>query len=266
MLPSSPPAAPPAHHAAAQLDGDSVDGAPVTPQHALDAFRRDCHGPYRVGHATILAPPVFRPAAQRPDEPRLRALCQAQGVPDECVEACVLGLPGPTDLVRVTQALIDAGELDRIEMAGSPADRIRALQSRFGLGFDADGYVAQAFVAVHGTRQRRTRAVYEPSAANPGDQIELATPALVYAVHELGADEIRLDNAAARSFAEQAGSVLVFEVDSVRPPFGVSREGWFFDETSRRWGWFDPSAPQGFEVSTRGPHGEVWQGILRASA
>jgi hypothetical protein len=63
------------------------------------------------------------------------------------------GTADPRDIVKLTQALIDAGYL-RDKGNQSLADQIHDLQWRFGVGLDCAGYVYHAVAAVHGSASR----------------------------------------------------------------------------------------------------------------
>jgi len=134
----------------------SAAHAPRAVQARLDAVRVAASGPYRVPGIVglVFAPSQFRMNGgynQRASDARggeLAAVCHGK-VPAYEIQFARWGRASPVALVRITQALIDAGKLPGPQ-AGSLVDRIRSMQWAYGVGFDCAGYVQQALLAVRG--------------------------------------------------------------------------------------------------------------------
>jgi hypothetical protein len=124
----------------------------------LDQLQATMSGPYSVMHFTIESGTQFRMAsgynrnnatATSPDGEVLAAVAAKAGLSSSALVALQQGRGDPGAVVKLTQALIDAGHLSG-EKDKSLAAQIHDLQWRFGVGVDCAGYVYQAVVAIHG--------------------------------------------------------------------------------------------------------------------
>ena len=181
-----------------------------------------------------------------------------------------VGRGSPEALVKLTQALIDGGQLPP-GSAQPIADQIHDLQWRFGIGLDCAGYVYRAVVAVSGSPEKlglkapesenftglpqnpRFTRLAEPTSARPGDVIvlggngTLADPGhnLVVRSHATLADSSTSMLSrwpAAAAFAKDRVDIHVFEVDSSfgadstgRVDGRVRRDVLLYDSTSKQW-------------------------------
>jgi hypothetical protein len=127
-------------------------------QQRLDTFRDRFSGPYDVAGAKVTAQPMFRmntPSAHNAKNMEAHAaeltrICQKAGIA-EAAGPARFGRCTPEQLVKVTQALIDAGKLpaaDRVH--ATVTDRIRGMQWEWGIGVDCAGYTQQAAAEAHG--------------------------------------------------------------------------------------------------------------------
>ena len=128
---------------------------PVGPK--LDAIHATMKGPYLVAGKTVESGAQFRMNggynqgqvnAGTKDGQILAGVAAKVGLLNE-LSSLQAGRGRPESLVKLTQALIDAGQLQDGN-AGPLADRIHDLQWRFGLGMDCAGYVYRAVTAMHG--------------------------------------------------------------------------------------------------------------------
>jgi hypothetical protein len=171
---SGPPPSPPAPTAAEQqvTYGNALEHLPdfsialpaVTARldpvaTKLDQLQATMGGPYNVMHFTIESGAQFRMAGGynrnnatkgSTDAAVLAAAASKAGLSSSDVAALQTGRGDPRALVKLTQALIDAGHLNW-DTKKSFAGQIHDLQWRFGVGVDCAGYVYQAVVAVHGS-------------------------------------------------------------------------------------------------------------------
>ena len=127
-------------------------------QQRLDAFRDRFSGPYSVAGAKVTAQPMFRmntPGAHNAKSMEAHAaeltrICQRAGIAEAAAPAR-FGRCTPEQLVKVTQALIDAGKLPAADAAHPTlTDRIRGMQWEWGIGVDCAGYTQQAAAEAHG--------------------------------------------------------------------------------------------------------------------
>lgn len=270
-------------------------------QRAMDDLRRSFEGPYRVGCQRILAAPMFRlhiadafnAKQAKENAPRLQQICRHAAISATAMAHCQIGRATPTELVKVTQALIDAGEL----AAPGNAENIRQMQWRFGIGLDCVGYSRQAAALAAGpagTHAFRGRAddgmlhtvsnghfqrASVPTHARPGDLFCLTSPTKGEPGHNVCVYSHRTvttgsalgqltGNAAAQRFVAEPGLVHAFEVDSSwgadngQPYGGVRRDTWLFNERTGTWAWLNPKTSQ-LETSTRGPQDETFVGSFR---
>ncbi|MCL2777069.1 MAG: hypothetical protein FWD73_03625 [Polyangiaceae bacterium] len=130
-------------------------------QAKLDAVHDRFSGPYKVKgeQAPVPARPMFRMnvpdtlSAKNAEDHKneLVKICKKAGIPGNVINNARVGRPTPQELVKVTQALIDAGKLpDADATLNTVEKRIRQMQFDWGIGVDCAGYVREAAVAVHG--------------------------------------------------------------------------------------------------------------------
>lgn len=170
-------------------------------QGRLDDFRDRFSGPYRVDGQSVRARPMFRmntadafnrELLQR-NLPALRAACTKAGLANE-MNLCIAGRGSPEQLVRVTQALLDANRLPPADSKHTTVEsRIRLMQWQHGIGVDCAGYTQQAAAFAHGaegrvfaqnlmgdvfTNMRNDRRFVDidPEDIRPGDVIHLDHP------------------------------------------------------------------------------------------
>ena len=125
----------------------------------LDKVLERFSGPYKVNGAgdKVFARPMFRMNGEKSlnketadaHKYELRKICTKYGVSQQAMENACVGRPTPEQLVKVTQALIDAGKL-KLESGATTEERIRNMQNTWGIGMDCAGYVREAAIAVHG--------------------------------------------------------------------------------------------------------------------
>ena len=120
----------------------------------LDQAKAAASGPYTVNGATVYSGAQFRMvggcnqgnvAASNATLTRVAASVGLAGA----VYSLQTGRGDPQALVKLTQALIDDGQLPKGTTLPL-ADQIHDLQWRFGIGMDCAGYVYRALVAAHG--------------------------------------------------------------------------------------------------------------------
>lgn len=280
-------------------------------QSRLDAFRASASGPYHAEGQTVRAPAQFRMVhgynqsrsdAHRttpdPQENLFSVLARAHLEPWRA--AASSGRAAASDVVKVTQALIDAGKL---EPGPRPlAERIRKMQWEWGVGLDCAGYAQQALLAAHPTASAATLGLKErwnenlssldrnpafarvgPQASRPGDVVTLENPGDVGHIgivwSRAPVDAARVRSLAgqmgreAASFLAGAGPFHELVIDSSWGAGesgawygGVRQETWLYDEGSKRWACWRPlletTETHRLEVS-EGPCGEKLQGFYR---
>jgi hypothetical protein len=128
----------------------------------LDQLRAAASGPYTVNGAIVYSGAQFRmvgghnqsvvpePGAKRvpTDFTTLVRVAASIGL-EHAVPSLQSARGDARDLVRLTQALIDDGQLSP-DTTKSPEARIHDVQWRFGIGLDCASYVYQALASVHG--------------------------------------------------------------------------------------------------------------------
>ena len=269
----------------------------------LDAFRDGFSGPYTVDAQSVNARPMFRMNGsgfnQKKMEahlPELGRICARAKVDGAAVMAAAIGRCTPAQLVKVTQALIDAGKLP--PPPGGADERIRKMQWEWGIGVDCAGYTARAAQAVHGsaasplvgndkdyfTQMTRDRAHFTKVATadvRSGDIIDLNPPepgsvghnVIVHAHTIAGATTRAQLERQAKGVAEFFSGAGPFHVVTVDSSWGAGEAGadyggfrrdtWIHDEHSGEWGYFTPTTPKHFFVSERGPQDEPFGGAYR---
>jgi hypothetical protein len=289
---TGPSAAATGPSAAASLSPDATRDAAV--QAKLDGVRDAFSGPYLVDGERVTARPMFRmtthevPKAMEREVDARGARAGVNAFPAR------MGQSSPKDLVKVTQALIDAGRLP--PGPGDVAARIRKMQWDHGIGVDCAGYSKQALAAC----SARTPKMYAPGMesfrdldraragsfaklpierARPGDLITLDGPrggwghnVVVYSHGtadpakraSLGANDPQV-----RAFLATPGPHHVIEVDSSwgagtegAEEGGYRRDTWLYDESTKTWGSFEPSTHR-FVQSSTGPADDDYHGTYR---
>lgn len=266
-------------------------------QGKLDGVRDAFSGPYLVDGAQVKARPMFRMNHARPGAIQtVVERCAARaGVPGQ---PAIVGQCTPKQLVKITQALIDAGHLK--PGPGDVASRIRQMQWDYGIGVDCAGYSKEAIAA---TAARKPE-LYGPgnesfrdldgrragsfarlplADARPGDLITLdeipperyGHNVVVYSHATADASQKAVlgakHGAELAAFLASAGPHHVLEVDSSwgagaegNPCGGFRRDTWIYDASTKAWGSFDPRAtPPRFQISSRGPSGDAYHGTYR---
>lgn len=257
-------------------------GNPVATK--LDDLERRYAGAYRVPgrDQPMPARPTFHSAhaanVQLKDDRKLFAEARRMCGPalHGALQACAGGRPTPEQLVRVTQALIDAGGLAGVSSINSQA--IRDLQQRYHLGIDCIGYVSECQRALHGSKfdraternlfvqQLRTNGLYQERhgvaavvMARPGDVLHLsASPRTEGREHNVvirqhdtltpGDPRWASLSAGGQRLMAGGGPVHLLDVvqsgggsDDVR---GIRHQTWLFDEKSKLWGMVEPGTTQ----------------------
>jgi hypothetical protein len=114
-------------------------------------------GPYQVGGQTVYSGTQFRMWKGKNQDRVSKTSCDGVFLAKVAAKAGLTsqldslqrGRGSPEALVKLTQALIDEGQL-RPTSSGLAADQIHDLQWRFAIGFDCAGYVYHAVTALHG--------------------------------------------------------------------------------------------------------------------
>lgn len=231
---------------------------------------------------------------------QLEAVGKTVGLSPSDVARARLGLASPAELQKLTQGMIDAGMLpDGADLAS----RIRTMQWHFGIGIECATYTRFALSAVTGKRgsdlglaplgtenfrelgdNGAFRKIVKIETVRPGDVITLDPLAkktepghnvIVRSANALSETDkqallARHGSAGARLFAGE-GTVVAIEVDSAwgagaggASYGGVRRDTWYFDPSSKLWGFTDPStSPPTFKTSRFGPANDELRGAYR---
>lgn len=290
-----------------RADTVAIDAAAIDPgdrvRAKLDAFRDRFSGPYMVDGQVANARPMFRMNGsgfnQKKMEahlPELSRICARAKVDGAAVMAAAIGRCTPEQLVKVTQALIDAGKLP--PPPGAADERVRKMQWEWGIGVDCAGYTARAAQAAHGhaaaaligndkdyfAQMMRDRAHFARVGVadiRAGDIIHLDPPApgsvghnvIVHSHTVVGSSasaELAGRARGAAAFLAGPGPFHAITVDSSwgageagADYGGFRRDTWIHDEHSGKWGHFTPTTPSAFLVSERGPQDEPFGGAYR---
>jgi len=216
----------------------------------------------------------------------------------------MLGYPSPRQLVRATQALIDAGKLPSLPPPATTADCIRKMQWDWGIGIDCvdwcmnglshgTGLSVEGMGLSRGTDPFGTAGTTTPrgfvrvaaAAARAGDVVTLFDPtdppghrvvvrdrSVVGASDPKARELVTKWGATADAFFRGSGPFHVMHVDSSwgaedgRAFGGYRRDAWVFDEGSKSWMSYSPhTGDVGVHVSQAGPAGEVLEGVYRWS-
>lgn len=246
----------------------------------LDALRDRFAGPYVVDGATVTARPMFRMnegANERSAKAHAKELDVIAARARVNVVMVRLGQGSPRDLVKITQALIDAGKLP--PPPGEVATRIRRMQWEWGIGVDCAGYTYQAAVAASGVGAGQLglkppgfedfRAMGDPAKRFAKIDPTLARPGDVMTLDPQPPEKVG-HNVIVRSHTT-TGTLHVFEVDSSwgAGPDGADyggfrRDTWTYDDATKLWTWTNNHvSPPTTEVSLDGPAGERFHGCYR---
>lgn len=276
----------------AQVGGAAAGASASNAERRLDAIRDGYAGPYLVDGQRIAAPAMFRMnggANQASMERHAKELDAIAARVHVSGFKARMGIASPDEIVKITQALIEAGKLPA--GPGDVATRIRAMQWEWGIGVDCANYTRNALLAATGATSKqlnvgeagfeafrgldRNKSFSKISPANvrAGDVVtldpkppetwghnvivqsrEVVTPALVERFAGQYGDE-------ARRFLSGTGPLHLIDVDSSwgagpngAAYGGVRRETWFFDESTSHWGYIDHQAsPPAFRTSNDGP-------------
>lgn len=248
-------------------------------QKRMDDFLASATPRYRVGGQEVRVTPAFRMLGGYGPSPEKATAALKRALPPDLVRelgerlGVVAGGKGtPDEVRRVTQALVDAGHLDTAP-GRSPAERVRHLQFKFGVGMDCSGFSYQAHAAARGRPRKlglnegipAPRKSHDVRQASPGDLIVLGGDpghkVAVYSKNSLpvGSPPPSFPGRAPVSPAfMQGGSVHVFEVDSSwgasgqAARGGVKREVWLYNEGTKIWAYFDGSGV--FKESKKGAY------------
>lgn len=255
-------------------DRDTVAGQ------RLDALRDRFSGPYVVDGASVTARPMFRmnkganERSAKAHEKELDAIAARAGVNVVMVK---LGQGSPRDLVKITQALIDAGKLP--PPPGDIATRIRRMQWEWGIGVDCAGYTYQAVVVASGAPAHALglkplgyedfRHMGDPAKRFAKVDPTLARPGDVMTLDPLPPETVG-HNVIVRSHTTN-GTLHVFEVDSSwgagadgADYGGFRRDTWTYDDATKVWTWTNNHvSPPVTETSLDGPAGERFHGCYR---
>jgi hypothetical protein len=267
----------------------------------MDACRDSASGPYDVGGERVTASPMFRMTPHvipQQLQNELRSIGIRAGLTDGQIGALKVGQGSNASLVKMTQALIDAGKLP-----AQPSDlaaRIKTMQWTYGVGMDCAGYSKEALRAAHGRdlgfygagiesfrdldgKRSATFARVRIAQARPGDLLTLdPSPGGTYG-HNVVVYDNKIADTAQRAalsatygapmtaFLSSAGPHRVLQVDS---SWGAGTEGnlvggyrrdtWIYDESMKSWASFAPgTTPPQLVVSKEGPADDTFHGIYR---
>jgi len=267
----------------------------------MDACRDHASGPYRAEGEQVVASPMFRMTPHvvpRALVVELHAIGKQAGLKEGQIGALKVGQGSPASLVRMTQALIDAGKLP-----SQPADlagRIKTLQWTYGIGMDCAGYSKEALRAAHGRdlgfygagiesfrdldgKRSGAFAKVRVAQARPGDLITLdPSPGGTYGHNVVVYDNRVADPIQRAALGATYGSLMtaflaspgphrVLQVDS---SWGAGSEGnlvggyrrdtWIYDESTKHWASFAPgTTPPQLVVSADGPSDDRFHGVYR---
>lgn len=281
------------------LDPQAVKDAQVRAR--MDACRDSASGPYDVGGEQVVASPMFRMTPHVIPQDLLGELRQVglrAGLTDGQIGALRVGQGSSASLVKMTQALIDAGKLPA--QPSALAARIKTVQWSYGIGMDCAGYSKLALRAAHGRDlgfygagiesfrdldgKRSALFARVPIAqARPGDLVTLdPSPGGTYG-HNVVVYDNKLADAAQRAalsttygasmkaFLSSPGPHRVLEVDSSwgagtdgNLVGGYRRDTWVYDASMKSWASFAPgTTPPQLVVSNDGPADDRFHGVYR---
>lgn len=247
-------------------------------QQRIDGVRDAFSGPYTVEGQHVSAPPMFRmnggynEAAAKEHATELDRLTKTSTFPARA------GCGGPKGLVKVTQALIDAGRLP----PGSPESlsaRIKQMQWDHGIGVDCAAYTRAAFEAATG----RSGTVYGLKGPGMEDFTGLATTNKANFEQVAVAKARPGDILTLKSTNGEVGhNVIVYANTLVAPGVhrlevdsswgagtgqligGYRRDTWTYDEGTKLWTSTNQHVtPNATLVSSEGPADEKLSGVFR---
>ncbi len=208
------------------------------------------------------------------------------------------GCPTPTQLVSVTQALIDAGKLPPVGV-GSVEVRIKTMQWQWGIGIDCTNYTATAAAGAVGAKvtprpgcdyftadpgKNRALMKVSPEAAVPGDVFCLNSTSGSVGHRAVVYSRTTCDDATRAALVNRfhdvaanflgSGRVQVFEVDSSwgagplgATSGGVRRDTWLYNTDTKKWAQISPrltdNVPDFLPSTSNGPYCEDLQGVYR---
>lgn len=245
-------------------------------QAKLDGLRDAFSGPYTVGGHIVPARPMFRMTTHDvPQKMAAEAQSLAQRAGVRFPMEAFYGQCSPTDLVKTTQALIDAGRLP--PPPGDVASRIRRMQWDHGIGVDCAGYAKQALIATSPRplplRNAGAESFRDLDSTRAGAfaklAIENARPGDLITLDPMP-DERWGHNVIVYSHVVKSG-LHVFEVDSSwgagahgSEQGGFRRDTWSYDPSTRIWGSHVPgTSPPMLVMSGDGPAGDRYHGTYR---
>lgn len=281
------------------VDPQAVRDAQVRAR--MDGYRDRASGPYQVENQQVLASPMFRMTPHRipsSTEREREAIGRRAGLASAEIFALSVGQGSTASLVKLTQALIDAGKLP--SQPSDLAARIKTMQWSYGIGMDCAGYSKEALRAAHGrdlgfypagfesfrdldAKRSTTFAKVSIAHARPGDLLTLdPSPGGTYGHNVVVYDNKVADmdeharlsatyGAPMTEFLSSPGPHRVLLVDS---SWGAGAEGnlvggyrrdtWLYDESTKQWASFAPgTAPQQLVVSKLGPSDDTFHGVYR---
>lgn len=271
----------------------------------IDAYFNAAAAPYAVTtpsgeKVTVKVPPQFRMNGGFNDKaPEL--LGAALG-PDAAklkreTDLAKVGRASPSDVAKITAALIARGHLGPVTAKDAPA-AIQALQWKYGIGVDCAGYVQRAFLACRGktniptdrqglglagsildegsqnvTSNKKMKSVAIAS-ARPGDLLSLGAAPSERSGHLVLVRSNRLlsPTEATAMGLKSGGPHRVLEVDSswgageAGKGGGVQRRSWIYDEGEKAWSSWDPATKQLAASTQSGPYDHPLNGIYRPKA
>lgn len=270
-------------------------------QRGLDDFRRRMTPEFQTPDGPVRVPIPFRmnvpaePSIEKTrNYPQTKAAQKDAGISGERLAVILAGRGAPSEIQRLTQALIDKYGIPP-DPELSRADRIRKLMFDHRIGIDCAGYTQKAYLSATGLTRAEagfaadetsedlsrltTSPAYEkidPQNVRPGDIGVLKPPlherfghrVIAYDQREATPADIQglksLGDAAA-TFAEQ-GKIHLLKVDSSWGSGGSPHDGgvlridWWYSETNQTWAMQDG---KGFRVTPKGPYNHSFAGFYR---
>lgn len=299
----------PATLSAGTIAAVHAESAALAKEQKLDAYMASASGPYSMtlssgGKANVAAPPQFRMKGGyngSPDAAR-KSIVVALGPKvseklKHSIDRVVVGRGTADDVRKVTQALVDAGQLPTVSAEEAP-EAIQAMQWRFGVGFDCAGYVQRAFFAsrgMTGTPAERAKYGFAAEAVNFGSQSIQSNPKFKKVSPELARagdlislkpppnDDVghvvivrsntplsALDKAKMKlPESKFPGKVQKLEVDSswgageLGKGGGVKTKTWLYDPSTQAWATYDPKTGTAKLSSEGGPYDHPLAGVYR---
>lgn len=264
----------------------------------LDDLRSAYSGPYHAEGQTVSASAMFAMNGGFSRDNAKANGKEALKIAGPDANAAMLGIATPKQIVKVTQALVDAGKLP--PGPGDLATRIKAMQWHYGIGVDCACYTRMALQAATGKPGEQLGlaplgsegfrnlgsnghfAKVRPEAARPGDIMTLDSRDGDAGHNVIVRSRTALDDAAkqaltvkwgkpASRFLSGAGPFHQIQVDSSwgagetgETTGGVRRDTWIYDEGSKMWASVNQhESPPRLRVGT-GPANDAFHGAYRA--